>query len=171
MSANVLALFRQLTLGVYIVGVAHGSQRDAFTASAVMQASYDPLLLTVAVNPQHASYALLRDGGTFAVSVLGREQLQLARRFGTASAEGFDKMRSVEWRSGHAGAPILAAALGYFDCVVLTDAAAGDHRLVVGQVVDGAVLVSHGVPLPYAETHNLDGSAALYPRSFAPRSR
>jgi flavin reductase (DIM6/NTAB) family NADH-FMN oxidoreductase RutF len=167
MNADIVALFRQLTVGVYIVGVAHESIRDAFTAASVMQVSYKPLLLALAINPEHASYPLLCAGGSFTVSVLAQNQLALARRFGSETSDGQDKMGSVSWRDGHKGAPILASALGYFDCELQLNAAAGDHRLIVGQVLDGAVLAS-GAPLRYAETHNIDGSASLYPSNFAP---
>ena len=49
------ALFRRLTLGVYVVGVAHDGQRDAFTAAWLMQVSFEPLLLALSVNPANAS--------------------------------------------------------------------------------------------------------------------
>jgi flavin reductase (DIM6/NTAB) family NADH-FMN oxidoreductase RutF len=166
MNQDIVALFRQLTLGVYVIGVADGSRRDAFTASSVMQASYQPLLLAIAINPEHASYALLHSAGTFAVSVLGRDQMQYARRFGTESAHQEDKMTGVRWRAGRLGAPILETALGFFDCAVEAQMPAGDHRIVLGRVIDGAVLVAHGSPLAYADTNNLDHSAALYPQSF-----
>jgi flavin reductase (DIM6/NTAB) family NADH-FMN oxidoreductase RutF len=168
MHQNIVALFRQLTLGVYVVGVADGSRRDAFTAASIMQASYEPLILALAINPEHASYPLLQASGSFAVSVLERSQVDYARRFGTASLtqHGADKMLDVRWRHGRSGAPILADALSFFDCTVEQDLPAGDHRIVLGCVVDGAVLQAEGTPLRYADTGNLDNSATLYPHSF-----
>jgi flavin reductase (DIM6/NTAB) family NADH-FMN oxidoreductase RutF len=168
MHQDIVALFRQLTLGVYVVGVAHGARRDAFTASSILQASYQPLLLALAINPQHASYPLLQASATFAVSVLGRGQMQHARRFGTASLaqQGADKMLAVSWLTGRRGAPILADSLGFFDCAVEQEVAAGDHRIVLGRVIDGAVLQRHGTPLGYADTGTLDNSEPLYPATF-----
>jgi flavin reductase (DIM6/NTAB) family NADH-FMN oxidoreductase RutF len=163
---DMVALFRQLTLGVYIVGVAHHSRRDAFTASALMQASYNPLILALAINPGHVSYPLLRAGQTFAVSVLEQTQMPLARRFGTSTPETADKMEGVAWRYGCRGAPILQDGLAFFECALCADIPAGDHRLVLGRVIDGAKLWPAGVPLAYADTHNLDRSAELYPASF-----
>jgi flavin reductase (DIM6/NTAB) family NADH-FMN oxidoreductase RutF len=151
---------------VYIVGVAHHARRDAFTASAVMQASYNPLILALAINPEHASYALLCAGQTFAVSVLEQRQMHLARRFGTSMPEAADKMDRVAWRYGRRGAPILNDGLAFFECALHADIPAGDHRIVLGQVIDGALLSPAGVPLSYAETRNLDHSAELYPASF-----
>ena len=62
MSGSIAALFQRLTQGVYVVGVAHGEVRNAFTAAWVMQVSFDPLLLALSINPHHSSYGLLKRG-------------------------------------------------------------------------------------------------------------
>jgi flavin reductase (DIM6/NTAB) family NADH-FMN oxidoreductase RutF len=166
MSNDTAALFHTLTLGVYVVGVAHGEQRDAFTAAWIMQVSFDPLLLALSINPEHASYPLLRKGKSFAVTVLKRGQLDIARHFGTQSGRDVDKLTGFPWRPGRNGAPILEKGLAYFDCEVTGTVAAGDHELVLGRVVDGRILDPHGAPLVYAETGEMDGSSALYPAAL-----
>src|SRR4051794_30516723 len=97
---EIAMLFRRLSVGVYVVGVAHGDQRDAFTAAWVMPASFDPLLLTLSLNPQNASAPLVHASGAFTVSVLKRGQLDLARRFGTRSGRDHDKLAGVRWEPG-----------------------------------------------------------------------
>ena len=159
-------LFRQLTLGVYVVGAAHNEQRDAFTAAWVMQVSFTPLLLAVSIHPEHASYPLVKGAGAFTVNVLKQGQLEVARRFGTRSGRGFDKLAGVHWRPGRSGAPILDEAVAYFDCELTDSLAAGDHELVVGRVVDGGIIAPTGLPMTYRETGDLDGSSSLYPTRF-----
>ena len=61
MTSSIAALFRTLTQGVYVVGVAHGDKRNAFTAAWVMQVSFDPPLLALSINPTHSSYRLLKE--------------------------------------------------------------------------------------------------------------
>jgi flavin reductase (DIM6/NTAB) family NADH-FMN oxidoreductase RutF len=160
---EISALFHRLTLGVYVVGVAEGDKRDGFTAAWIMQASFDPLLLALSVNPGNASYPLLHAGGGFTVNVLKRGQLELARRFGTRSGREEDKLAGVPWRPGRSGAPILEAGLAYFDCELAGRMRAGDHELVLGRVIDGAILDRSATPLSYAETGDMDGSRSLYP--------
>jgi len=82
MSDSIAALFQRLTQGVYVVGVAHGEVRNAFTAAWVMQVSFEPLLLALSINPHHSSYRLLQDGRAFSVNVLKRGQLDLAEHYG-----------------------------------------------------------------------------------------
>ena len=161
-----LSLFRRLTNGVYVVGVAHGSTLGGFTAAWITQVSYDPLLVALSINPEHASFALLKAAGSFAISILGQGQLELARHFGTQSGRNIDKLATQRWQLATGGAPVLSDAIGYLDCRVVACHPAGDHELVLAQVVGGSILSQDAWPMTYAETGNLDGSAALYPPEF-----
>jgi flavin reductase (DIM6/NTAB) family NADH-FMN oxidoreductase RutF len=159
-------LFRRLTNGLYVVGVAHGDKRDAFTAAWITHVSFDPLLLVLSINPTHASYPILTAAGLFTVSILRRGQLELARHFGTQSGRAVDKLAGQRWQAALGGAPVLLDAAAYLECRVTARHTAGDHELVVAQVVDGRVFDPEAEPMTYGETGNLDGSAELYPESF-----
>jgi len=160
------SLFRRLTNGVYVVGVAHGGRSNAFTAAWITQVSFDPLLLALSINPEHASYALLRDSQAFAVSVLKREQLDFARHFGTRSGRDSDKLAGMRWRPGEVGAPVLLDSAAHLECRVRNIVAAGDHELIFGQVIGGTILAKGVELLSYADTGDMDGSAELYPPTF-----
>jgi len=168
MTATPAEVFARLSNGVYVVGVAHGAQANAFTAAWLTQVSFDPLLVALSINPEHASYPLLAASGLFGVSVLGRGQMELARRFGTRSGRELDKLAGVAWRRGSLGAPLLLDAAAWLECRVAETVRAGDHELVVGRVVGGGVHEAPLAPMVYAETGNLDGSDALYPPAFPP---
>lgn len=168
MSDAPIELFRRLTHGLYVVGVAHDGRRDAFTAAWVTQVSFQPLLLALSINPEHASYPLLVASGAFTVNVLRRGQFELARHFGTLSGRDMDKLAGCRWAPGPVGAPILLEAAAYLECRIAERHSAGDHELVVGQVTGGRVLDPAAAPMTYAETGNLDGSAELFPSSFGP---
>jgi flavin reductase (DIM6/NTAB) family NADH-FMN oxidoreductase RutF len=163
---QIAELFRRITLGVYVVSAAHEGRRGAFTAAWVTQASYAPPLLAVCVNPRNATHALMKASGGFAVSVLERAQLDLARRFGASPESVQDKFAGVAWRPGYKGAPVLEAALAYFECELTGCAAAGDHELVVGRVIGGRIVDPDAAPLTYADTGSMDRSSSLFPASF-----
>ena len=166
MSESLAALFRRITAGVFVVGVAHADQRNAFTAAWLIQASFDPLLLALSINPTHTSYDLLKAGGGFTVNVLQENDLALARHFGLQSGRTVDKLAGIVWYPGRTGAPILAQALAYFECQVTGSLPAGDHEVVLGRVLDGQLVVPAAVPLRYEQTGDMDGSNQLYPREF-----
>jgi len=155
-------VLKNLTHGVYVVGVAEGNVKHAFTASWIMQASFSPILLAISINPKHASYSLLKQGKVCSVNVLSQQQIDLAAHFGTSGL--VDKMSVGQWTTAITGAPILEQSLAYFDCKVSHETDAGDHRVVICEVM-GAKLLHKGKPMLYAETGQLDNSAALYHNS------
>ena len=161
MSDFIAALFKTLTQGVYLIGVAHGEERNAFTAAWVMQVSFDPVLLALSINPLHSSYHLLKEGGGFSVNVLKQEQLDLAARFGDPARK--DALSEREWTTCSLGLPVLRDGLAFFECRFLHECPAGDHVLSVGEVVKGEVLDSRAKPLSYRDTGDLDGAFALFP--------
>jgi len=157
-------LFRQLTHGVYVVGVARGSECNAVTAAWVMQASFDPLLLALAINPRNSSYPLLIASGAFTVNVLHQDQMTLAAHFAQPRCE--NKLAGIDWSQKRTGAPVLAECLAYFECVVASRCAAGDHEIILGRVLDGSLLNEAIPPLEYRDTGDLDGSSRLFPETF-----
>ena len=154
------ALFRRITHGVYVIGVADGYRQNAFTAAWVMQVSFRPLLLALSINRGHKSYDLLRNGRCFTVNVLRRDQLELAKHFAQPSIS--DKLSDSNWRPAQSGAPILSDTAAYFDCELLGEYPAGDHILAVGRVLDGAILDDSGPPMNYLDTGDMDGAEAIY---------
>jgi flavin reductase (DIM6/NTAB) family NADH-FMN oxidoreductase RutF len=161
-----VAVFRRLTNGLYVIGVAHEGRANGFTAAWVTQVSFDPMLLALSIDPDHASYPLLIGSGRFVVNVLARDGLSLAAGFGKRSGRDGDKLAGISWRPATHGEPILADAIAHFECRVADVMDAGDHRLVVARVVGGGVHRPDATPLRYDETGDLDGSSAIYPRSF-----
>ncbi|HEX4050042.1 MAG TPA: flavin reductase family protein [Steroidobacteraceae bacterium] len=169
MSESLPDLMRRLTLGVYVVGVCEGDRPNAFTACSLMPVSFDPVLLALAIGRDHASLPMLRAAGHFTVNVLERGQLALARHFGSSSAREHDKLAGVAWRPSPAGAPLLADALACLVCEVQGAATrAGDHELFVARVTSGTLQAAQACPMSYAQTANMDGSAALYAQRRVP---
>ena len=164
MSGAIAALFQRLTQGVYVVGVAHGDVRNAFTAAWVMQVSFNPLLLALSIDPHHSSYGLLKEGRAFSVNVLKKDQLDLAEHYGRSAS--VDKLAGTEWTTDRAGLPLLREALAWFECRVVAEYPAGDHVLVLGSVIGGKLLDSEAEPMSYRETGAMDGAAALFPDVF-----
>ena len=158
MIKNPEALFKQISLGVYVIGVSDGTRQNAFTAAWVMQVSFNPPLLAIGIHPESYSYQLLQAGGVCTVNVLGQDQYALAEHFGRSAN---DKMAGFQWQKDTTGAPILSESLAYFDCQVSHYADAGDHKIAVCKVIAAARL-NEGRPLLYSQTGDLDGSSELY---------
>ena len=160
MIENAETLVKQISHGVYVigVGVGVGERQNAFTAAWVMQVSFDPLLLAISINPEHYSYQLLQEHGVCTVNVLAQDQYALAEHFGRPAK---DKMAGFQWQQAETGAPVLSESLAYFDCRVCHYADAGDHKIAVCEVVAAATL-NQGRPLLYSQTGDMDGSSELF---------
>ncbi|MEP6574007.1 MAG: flavin reductase family protein [Gemmatimonadota bacterium] len=165
MSDAPIELFRRLTSGVYVIGVAWEGKSNAFTAAWVTQTSFDPLYLALNVHTGNFSYPLVKASGAFVVNVLAEGQIELARQFGTRSGRDGDKLAGVRWQPAGNGAPILLDALAHIECRVVSATPAGDHEVLIAHATGGLVH-RPGSPLLYRDTGELDGSASLFPAKF-----
>lgn len=158
MIEDVETLVKQISHGVYVIGVGKGDRQNAFTAAWVMQVSFDPLMLAISINPKHYSYQLLQESGVCTVNVLAQHQYALAEHFGRSAK---NKMAGFQWQTAESGAPVLSESLAFFDCQISHYADAGDHKIAICKVVAAAKL-NQGRPLLYSQTGDMDGSAELY---------
>lgn len=127
--------------GVYVVTTGGESKEvGAFTAAWLMQVSFDPLLLALAVDKTSHSQALLEENRVFAINFLGQGQTPLAARLGTPHHIQPHKFTSVARHPGVTGVPVLDEVLAYLECEAshILDPG-GDHVIYVGKVVAGEV--------------------------------
>jgi flavin reductase (DIM6/NTAB) family NADH-FMN oxidoreductase RutF len=75
---------RLFTYGLYVVTTRTGDDTGAFTANWVVQASFEPPMLAVAMEQDAHSLGVVRAAGSFAVNVLESGQRELAGQFGRA---------------------------------------------------------------------------------------
>ena len=114
------------------------------TVNSVASVSLEPLLVLVCVERGAVSHACIAEGGAFAVSVLGRHHEELARRFSLGDRSA--RFEELHYRIEVTGSPVLEDAIAWLDCQVTEVYQAGDHSIVVGEVVacdarDGEPLV------------------------------
>ncbi len=130
-----------LPYGVHVVTTGGESKPlGACTASWVMQVSFDPLLVALAVDKLSHTQSLLAENAAFAVNFLGRSQIQLAARLGTPHRISPHKFSGVAWHAGATGAPVLDEAAGHLECEVTERLdPGGDHLIYIGKVVAGGV--------------------------------
>jgi len=139
--------FAALVHGVYVVTTRVGEKINGMTAAWVSQVSLNPLLVMVSIAPSRYTHTLIKDRGVFAVNVLTREQVDLAKRFGYKSGRQIDKFAGLDYTIAGSGAPILPQAYAYLDLKLVHTFTAGDHTLFVGEVVEAKILHPESYPL------------------------
>jgi flavin reductase (DIM6/NTAB) family NADH-FMN oxidoreductase RutF len=141
------AILRHFPYGVYAVTVMSEGEDHGMTANWVMQAAFAPPMLVVALENDSKSLPMIRDARGFAVNVLAAGQRDLAARLGRSSQHTPHKLHGAPTRpTPVTGAPILTEGLGWLECRFVATMPAGDHTLVLGEVVE-AGLEREGKPL------------------------
>lgn len=130
------ALYRQVMgafpTGVTIMTLAHSGGRVGVTASSFNTVSLDPPLILWSLSLTAPSLGAFRRTEYFAVNVLAGGQDEIALRFARAAD---DKFAGVQALDGVTGAPLIAGALAHIECRVAARYPAGDHEIIVGEVL------------------------------------
>ena len=130
---------RRIVHGVYVVGVCQEGRLNAFTATWISQISFQPPLVVLGVRKDSLSFQMIQASQVFAVNLLGEGQKPLAQHFLKPAHLGGHKLEGVPHRLGVTGAPILEEAAAFVECRVQAIHPAGDHSIVVGEVVEAGV--------------------------------
>lgn len=68
----------------------------------------------------------------FGVNILAADQEPLSVRF---AERGLDRFVGIDWHPGATGVPLLGGALARFECLTCQTIAAGDHTIILGEVL------------------------------------
>jgi flavin reductase (DIM6/NTAB) family NADH-FMN oxidoreductase RutF len=134
---------------VTLVTVADGRDDIGTTVSAFCPVSADPPLVLVSLIASSYPAEVLGPLKSFSVTLLAVSQRALAGRFAAAGRPAARVLlENVPHQRGPAsGALIPAGGLAALECEVTERIAAGDHVLVVGQVVNVPYISEYGDPL------------------------
>ncbi len=145
------SVLRLLTYGLYAVGARHGDETSGMTANWVVQSSFEPPMLALAVEADSHTCRVIQASGVFALSVYATEQRELAGQLGRTFAKHPEKLDGLTWKPGPAtGSPVLEEALGWVECRVQGSLPSGDHIVFVAEVVE-AGQNRDGTPLTLKE--------------------
>ncbi len=124
---------RSNATGVMIVSTTVGGKPRGLVVNAFTSISLTPPLILVCVARASATYPGLFSTDAFAVNILSREQLEVARRFSASGDER--KFGDLAWRPGVTGSPVLEGTCGYFEAETEQRAQAPTHTIFIGHVV------------------------------------
>ena len=131
------AILRHFPYGLYVVTVGHGGEEHGMTANWVTQAAFEPPMVAVAIENGARTIEMIRDAHHFAVNVLQKGQRDLAAKLGRSSEQTPHKLKGIKTKPAPgASTPVLADCLGWVECRLITTLPAGDHTLVLGEVIE-----------------------------------
>lgn len=128
------SVFRQHAAGVAVI-TAQGERPVGFTATSLTSVSAEPPLLSFGIGSGASSWPVISEAEYVGVHILGEHQQELAATFARSGADRFGA--PTGWRSGPEGVPVLDDVLAWLVCRVAARVPAGDHRIVLAEVVFG----------------------------------
>jgi flavin reductase (DIM6/NTAB) family NADH-FMN oxidoreductase RutF len=124
-------------------GGPHGMTANSFTS-----VSLEPPLVLVCVDHRARILKDLRTSKHFGINILEEHQKALSSHFARSAHDRFD---GIEFLPGHTGVPLLPGMLSTMECEIRTLTEAGDHTIVVGEVIHATC--HDGKPLIYFGSH------------------
>lgn len=146
---QVVEVMECMPYGLYILGSTGEAGPNGMMGDWVTQVSFKPRLVSAAIENDAHTLANIKATGNFTLNFLseGPEGMNLARHFaapykaskiGGPTALGVKpKLAANTYRRSESGCPILHAAMAWLECRVTQFVPAGDHTLVIGQVIGG----------------------------------
>jgi flavin reductase (DIM6/NTAB) family NADH-FMN oxidoreductase RutF len=134
----IAAALGRIPSGLFVITWLESSGRDrGMLASWVMQAGFEPPVISVAVGASRDLLTAAEAGKPFVVNVLGESQRSLAGRFGKPGGVNDDPFAGLALERTPTGAAALADAVVWLECLTtgtVSSGVPGDHRLLLGRV-------------------------------------
>lgn len=140
---------RHWVTGVAIVtshsnGISHG-----MTVNSFVSVSLDPPIVTVTMAHNTRTFSLVEQSGVFGVTILNREQQEIAELFAGKIPEEGDRMTGLDLFTMVTGVPLLQGGTAFVDCRVIHQYAMPLSTLFVGEVLAASESEINMPPLVY----------------------
>lgn len=126
-------VFGRFATGVAVITGSGPTGMGGMTANALCSLSLTPPLALVCFENRARTLSIVREGGSFAVNVLGAGQEALAGVFASKLPEA-EKLEGVAHRLED-GAPVIEGAIAWAVCRLRDLVPGGDHTIAIGEVV------------------------------------
>jgi flavin reductase (DIM6/NTAB) family NADH-FMN oxidoreductase RutF len=130
---DVRALLSRYSTGVCVLTVSSGAHKLGLTVGSLVSLSLDPPLVGFAISREAAMHELVREAGGGALSLLAAGQEWLAQHF-ARGVPPIAMWHRIAAEEGANGAPLLVGALGWLECSLREELAAGTHTFFVCEV-------------------------------------
>ena len=123
--------------GVTIITTIDNGKPKGITANSFTSVSLEPPLVMFCLGKDSTNFEAFMSSNFFAVNILSANQEELSNKF--ALFEG-DRFAGIKWSIWETGAPILSNVISAVDCRRATTHDAGDHIIMLGQVLRADIL-------------------------------
>ena len=133
--------------GIFILSIGTGPRATGMLASWVMQAAFEPPMVSVAVKQGRYVCDWLTAGEPFVLNLVGESQKQFLKHFGKGFQPDEPAFEGLQISHCARGVPILKEAIGHLECEPTSHVDSGDHRIFIAKVVRGKMTDGEGKPM------------------------
>ena len=158
LQASVDPLLHRRVVGRFATGVTVVSTRavdgvdHAMTVNSFTSVSLDPVLVLVCVDRTARFHAAVLQSGLWGVSVLAAHQEAVSRAFSERGRDRGEQFAAVPVHAGPVtGSALVDGALATLECRTVSTVAAGDHTVLIGEVLALDVPDASAEPLLFLE--------------------
>ncbi|MGI6226992.1 MAG: flavin reductase [Peptococcales bacterium] len=146
----------KLNYGLYVVGSIKDNVVNGQIANTVFQISSDPVTVAISINKGNLTNEFIKASKVFSISILDkRAPLNFIGNFGFKSGRDIDKYKTIQYKPGITGAPVLLEqTVCNLEAEVIDSIEVETHTVFIGKVVDAQV-ISEGEPMTYAYYHQV----------------
>jgi flavin reductase (DIM6/NTAB) family NADH-FMN oxidoreductase RutF len=131
----------RFTTGITVVTTQTKEGPVGITVNSFSSVSLDPPLVLWAPDKSSNRYDDFINAKTYAIHVLGNDQRTIC--------EGFAKSKtafgSLDYAIDDNGLPVIAGCLAVFKCVFFKQVDAGDHSIIIGEVIEATERLGAGL--------------------------
>jgi len=143
----IAAVLGRTPSGVFVLTARAADGRETgMLTSWVQQASFDPPMVTVALNRKRFLHNWLTGAPHIVLNLVGEGQKQFLKQFGAGFGPDEPAFDGCELQRSASGMPVLAGALGYLEGRVTGQMETGDH------VVYAVEITAAGIGPDFAKT-------------------
>ena len=135
--------------GLFIVTLTKDGQKEGFLASWIQQASFKPLLISLALQPDGASWALMQETGRFCVNIVGHNNNGVMKPFWGGYKPGVDHFAGLAQEVSARGNLLLPDCLAAVECELRSHTQPGDHVIVIAEVVETRIFKPEDKPMTH----------------------
>lgn len=144
---------RQLPFPVAIATAAVGKEKRGITIGSFTSLSLDPPLISFNVDSDSQMHPLIKRATHFAIHLPQPGQSSLCEHFAQSGLTGSEQFNGMDHYRNRYGNPVLRNISTVLDCRAYKQITAGDHTIIVGEVLE-------------VEQENTNAGILYYNRSY-----
>ncbi len=135
----------KVSSGIYIITARLDGQPVGMLASFIEQAGFEPPMVTAAIGKDRAVLDAMLNDGRFGINVIAKSAAKVIKPF--SSPDVSSPFEGIELIDNSERTPQLAEAMAFLQCRYQQQVDAGDHVVVLAEVVDGNLQDASAEPM------------------------